>query len=106
MLYQNNDKIIDIFLQTVEEEISDNSLELELQSIEKKLTKLKQQERDIIQLKLDGRISDDLYDEKFHAIMKNKEKLSDSKVNLEVRVRSDSGIKERLESFRRLLKSK
>ena len=38
--------------------------------------------------------------------MKNKEKLSDSKVKLEVRVRSVSGIKERLESFRRLLKSK
>ena len=106
LLYQNNDKIIDIFLQTVEEEISDNSLELELQSIEKELTKLKQQERDIIQMKLDGRISDDLYDEKFHTIMKNKEKLSDSKVNLEVRVRSDSGVKERLESFRKLLKSK
>ncbi|HEL1163230.1 TPA: recombinase family protein [Streptococcus equi subsp. zooepidemicus] len=106
LLYQNNDKIIDLFLQTVEEEISDNSLELELQSIEKKLMKLKQQERDIIQMKLDGRISDDLYDEKFHAIKKDKEKLSVSKVNLEVRLRTDSGVKERLESFRKLLKSK
>ncbi|MEQ9810981.1 recombinase [Streptococcus jiangjianxini] len=57
-------------------------------------------------MKLDGRISDDLYDEKFHAIMKDKEKLSASKVNLEVRLRTDSGVKERLELFRNLLKSK
>ncbi|HFR2765182.1 TPA: hypothetical protein ACHUX1_002074 [Streptococcus agalactiae] len=106
LLYQYNDKIIDIFLKTVEEEISDNSIELELHSIEKQLIKLKQQERDIIQMKLDGRISDDLYDEKFHAIIKDKEKLSASKVNLEVRLRTDSGVKERLESFRKLLKSK
>lgn len=49
-----------------DKEMSDNSLELELQSIEKKLIKLKQQERDIIQMKLDGRISDDLYDEKLY----------------------------------------
>ena len=106
LLYQNNDKIIDIFLRTVEEEISDNSLELELQSIDKELTKLKQQERDIIQLRLDGRISDDLYDEKFHAIMRKKEKLSDSRVKLEVSLRSDLGVKERLELFKKLLKSK
>ncbi|MEQ9764858.1 recombinase [Streptococcus sp. ZJ151] len=57
-------------------------------------------------MKLDGRISDDLYDEKFHAIMKDKEKLSALKVNLEVRLRTDSGVKERLELFRNLLKSK
>lgn len=106
LLYQNNDKIIDIFLQTVEEEISDNTLEIELQHIEKELAKLKKQERDIFQMKFDGRISDDLYDEKFHAIMKKKEKLLDSKINLEVSLRSDSGVKERLESFRRFLKSK
>ncbi|MCW8519916.1 hypothetical protein OQH00_08370 [Streptococcus macedonicus] len=57
-------------------------------------------------MKLDDSISDDLYDEKFHAIIKDKEKLSASKVNLEVRLRTDSGIKKRLESFRKLLKSK
>ncbi|MCW8519915.1 recombinase family protein [Streptococcus macedonicus] len=39
LLYQNNDKIIDLFLQTIEEEISDNSLEVELQSIEKEVNK-------------------------------------------------------------------
>ncbi|MFD0846178.1 recombinase zinc beta ribbon domain-containing protein [Streptococcus saliviloxodontae] len=106
LLYQNNDSIVELFLNTVEEEIRDNSLELELKRIEKKLQKLKNQEREIIKMKLENRISDTLYDEQFHDIMKQNDKLVDSKLNIEANLRTDVGVKERLESFCKLLKSK
>lgn len=106
LLYQNNEAILEMLLEIIEEELEDNSAEKELKQLEKELVKLKNQEREIFQMKFDGRISDDLYDEKFHAIMKTQALLEDEKLNLEISLRSDSGVKERLESFRKLLTSK
>ena len=99
-------KFGDIFLKTVEEELQDNSLETELKKISKQIDRLKQQEREIIQMKFDGRISDDLYDEQHHAIMKKKEVLTSEKITIETNLKSDVGVKERLGAFRKHLESR
>ena len=106
LLYHNSTGIIDIFLKTVEEELQDNSLETELKKISKQIDRLKQQEREIIQMKFDGRISDDLYDEQHHAIMKKKEVLTSEKITIETNLKSDVGVKERLGAFRKHLESR
>lgn len=105
LFYKNNNQITDLLLEIVKEELSDNSLEIELKNIRKDLAKLVQQEHDLVQMKFDDRISDEVYNKKFHEIKEQQEKLSEIKVNLEMNIRSDVDIKARLELFTKHLTS-
>lgn len=106
ILYSDNGKIIDVFLETIESEISDNSLEKAMRRVDKTLSDLRNKESEILQLKLAGRISDDLYDSQFFEIMKKKEQLNEEKLSLEINITTDNRVKKRLDSFRQLLKSR
>lgn len=105
-LYESNQGVMSELLNTIEEELSDNSLNKELNRITKKLHKLIKKEENLVNLRIEGQISDTLYNEKYQEILSEKEFLSEEKVNIEITLKSDFDVKNRLKEFKELLTSK
>ncbi|VGQ46748.1 methionyl-tRNA synthetase [Streptococcus pyogenes] len=104
-LYQSNENVISDLLGTVESELNDNSLNKELKRINSKLTTLLKREENLVNLRLDGQISDSIYNEKYKEILSEKEYLSEEKVNVETTLKSEVDVKKRLTEFKQLLTS-
>lgn len=64
-LYHSNENIVSDLLETIESELNDNSLNKELQKITNKLRTLLKKEENLINLRLEGQISDSIYNEKY-----------------------------------------
>lgn len=64
-LYHSNENIVSDLLETIESELNDNSLNKELQKITNKLRTLLKKEENLINLRLEGKISDSIYNEKY-----------------------------------------
>lgn len=80
----NNVEITNEFLNTVEEELKDNSLAKDLKKISNQLDKLIKKEKELVELKLNETISMDVYQEKYNEIFINKENLLEQKRSIEV----------------------
>ncbi|GAY71086.1 methionyl-tRNA synthetase [Streptococcus canis] len=104
-LYESNQGVMSELLNTIEEELSDNSLNKELNRIIKKLHKLITKEENLVNLRIEGQISDILYNEKYQEILSEKEFLSEEKVNVKTILKSEVDVKKRLTEFKHLLSS-
>ena len=104
MFYENNNLTED-FLEIIKEELTDDTLKVELTKIVSKLNSLYKKEEKLVSMNLDGKISDSVYEDKFNQIQIEKEKLLEEKVNLEVTLKSEVDIKSRLENFKEILTS-
>ena len=62
-LYHSNENIVSDLLETIESELNDNSLNKELKKITNKLRTLLKKEENLVNLKLEGKISDSIYNE-------------------------------------------
>ncbi|EMB78956.1 resolvase family site-specific recombinase [Streptococcus mutans 5SM3] len=74
-LYHSNENIITDLLETIESELSDNSLNKELKKITSKLRTLLTREKNLVKLRLDGKISESIYNEKYNEILSKKSTL-------------------------------
>lgn len=82
-LYHSNENLMTDLLETIESELNDNSLNKELKRITNKLRTLLKKEENLVNLRLEGKISDTIYDEKYNEISSEKEFLAEEKVNIE-----------------------
>ena len=98
--------VIDDFLQIVKEEISDDSLEKDLNKIDNKINRLMSDEAKLIDLHLENKISEDNYTKKFNKISKQRDLLVEEKKVLEITIKDDNSIKDRLKEFRKALENK
>lgn len=105
-LFYENNTLTDEFLEIIKTELSDDSLKTEVTKIENKLKSLLNREEKLVSMNLDDKISDSVYEAKFHQLQIEKEKLLEEKVNLEITLKSESQVKERLNAFKELLTSK
>ncbi len=101
----NNSTVCDEFLKTIEDTIDDDSLSKDLKKINTKLSSLVKKEKEIVDMKLNELISDDVYSQKYNDILSKKNKLLDEKMNLEVTLKDDNLIKDRLNEFKTILKN-
>ena len=92
-------------LETIESELNDNSLNKELKRITNKLRTLLKKEENLVNLKLEGKISDTIYNEKYNEISSEKVFLAEEKVNIETTLKSEIDVKKRLTEFKHLLSS-
>lgn len=92
-------------LETIESELNDNSLNKELKRITNKLRTLLKKEENLVNLRLEGKISDTIYNEKYNEISSEKEFLAEEKVNIETTLKSEIDVKKRLTEFKHLLSS-
>ena len=104
-LFYENNNLTEDFLEIIKEELTDDTLKVELNKIVSKLNSLYKKEEKLVSMNLDGKISDSVYEDKFNQIQIEKEKLLEEKVNLEVTLKSEVDIKSRLESFKEILTS-
>lgn len=104
-LYHSNENIVPDLLETIESELNDNSLNKELKKITNKLRTLLKKEENLVNLKLEGKISDSIYNEKYNELFSEKEYLEEEKVNIETTLKSEIDVKKRLTEFKQLLSS-
>ena len=104
-LFYENNNLTEDFLEIIKEELTDDTLKVELNKIVSKLNSLYKKEEKLVSMNLDGKISDSVYEDKFNQIQIEKEKLLEEKVNLEVTLKSEVDIKSRLENFKEILTS-
>ncbi|MBS6381840.1 MAG: recombinase family protein, partial [Streptococcus sp.] len=104
-LYHSNENIVSDLLETIESELNDNSLNKELKKITNKLRTLLKKEENLVNLKLEGKISDSIYNEKYNELSLEKEYLAEEKVNVETTLKSEIDVKKRLTEFKQLLSS-
>ena len=102
-LYSANSDTIDDFLMLVQSELSDDTLRNELSKIQKSLNNLYRQENQLVTMKLENQVSDEIYQAKYHKISKEIERLSEEKVNVETTLKSENDVKKRLLEFKTLL---
>ncbi|EGY79370.1 Recombinase [Peptoniphilus indolicus] len=88
--------VIDDFLKIVEEEINDNTLVRDLKKIENQLNRIISQERKLVDLHLEDSIDEEVYAKKYKKLIKQKEELLDEKKTLELTIKDENFIKERL----------
>ena len=62
-------------------------------------------EENLVNLRLDGQISESIYNEKYNEILSEKEYLSEEKINVETTLKSEVDVKKRLAEFKKLLSS-
>lgn len=98
--------VIDDFLKIIEEEISDDSLSKDLRKIENKLNRILDKERKLINLHLDGNIDKNLYSNKYKEITEDKHKILEEKKILEITIKDESSVKERLTEFKEILENR
>lgn len=104
-LYHSNENIVSDLLETIESELNDNSLNKELKKITNKLRTLLKKEENLVNLKLEEKISDSIYNEKYNELSLEKEYLAEEKVNVETTLKSEIDVKKRLTEFKQLLSS-
>lgn len=104
-LYHSNENLMTDLLETIESELNDNSLNKELKRITNKLRTLLKKEANLVNLKLEGKISDTIYNEKYNEISSEKVFLVEEKVNIETTLKSEIDVKKRLTEFKHLLSS-
>lgn len=104
-LYHSNENLMTDLLETIESELNDNSLNKELKRITNKLRTLLKKEENLVNLRLEGKISDTIYNEKYNEISSEKEFLAEEKVNIETTLKSEIDVKKRLTEFKHLLSS-
>ena len=80
-------------------------LNKELKKITNKLRILLKKEENLVNLKLEGKISDSIYNEKYNELSLEKEYLAEEKVNVEITLKSEIDVKKRLAEFKQLLSS-
>ena len=90
----------------VEEEINDESLVKDLKKIENQLNRIIGQERKLVDLHLEYSIDEEVYVKKYKKITKQKEGLLDEKKTLELTIKNDNSIKERLKQFKKILENR
>lgn len=104
-LYHSNENLMTDLLETIESELNDNSFNKELKRITNKLRTLLKKEENLVNLKLEGKISDTIYNEKYNEISSEKVFLAEEKVNIETTLKSEIDVKKRLTEFKHLLSS-
>ncbi len=104
-LYHSNENLMTDLLETIESELNDNGLNKELKRITNKLRTLLKKEENLVNLKLEGKISDTIYNEKYNEISSEKVFLAEEKVNIETTLKSEIDVKKRLTEFKHLLSS-
>lgn len=87
----------------VQSELSDDTLRKELKKIQKSLNNLHRQENQLVTMKLENQVSDEVYQAKYYKISKEIERLSEEKVNVETTLKSENDVKKRLLEFKTLL---
>ena len=69
--------------------VCENSLNKELKKITNKLRTLLKKEENLVNLRLEGKISDSIYNEKYNELFSEKEYLEEEKVNVETTLKSE-----------------
>ena len=89
-----------------EEEINDNTLVKDLKKLENQLNRIISQERKLVDLHLEDNIDEEVYTKKYKKLTKQKEELLDEKKTLELTIKDESFIKERLKQFKKILENR
>ena len=89
-----------------EEEINDNTLVKDLKKLENQLNRIISQERKLVDLHWEDSIDEEVYTKKYKKLTRQKEELLDEKKTLELTIKDESFIKERLKQFKKILENK
>ena len=97
---------LQISISIKEEEINDNTLVKDLKKLENQLNRIISQERKLVDLHLEDSIDEEVYAKKYKKLTKQKEELLDEKKTLQLTIKDENSIKERLKQFKKVLENR
>lgn len=99
----NNKDIVSGFLDLVEASLNDKSLEKHIKKLEREITNLLNKQNSLVDLRLEEKIDENLYEEKYIALQKEYSKKNKEKENLEHSLENNNEIKNRMKTFKTML---
>lgn len=98
---QHNREIIEEFISTIENTLSESTSKKELSTLNKELSKVEDKIKKLIDLHIDGAIDRENYENKFIELNKDKERLIKETNELSLTASEEKEMKTRLKSFRK-----
>lgn len=99
----NNKDIVSGFLDLVEASLNDKSLEKHIKKLEREITNLLNKQNSLVDLRLEEKIDENLYEEKYIALQKEYSEKNKEKENLEHSLENNNEIKNRMKTFKTML---
>ncbi|NLY09445.1 MAG: recombinase family protein, partial [Tissierellia bacterium] len=105
-LTSNNKDIVNKFLELIESTLNDNTLEKNIKKLEREITHLLNKQNSLVDLRLEEKIDEDLYEEKYIALRKEYSEKNKEKEALEYSLENNNQIKNRMKTFKTMLERK
>lgn len=104
-LTSNNQDIVDEFLLRVEATLNDNSLEKSIKKLDKEVSSLLLKQDSLVDLRLENKIDEKIYEEKYVSLQNKYLEKSKEKEILEFNLKNNNDIKKRMKEFKKILES-
>jgi DNA invertase Pin-like site-specific DNA recombinase/plasmid maintenance system antidote protein VapI len=105
-LTSNNKDIVSSFLELVEASLNDKSLEKSIKKLEREITHLLNKQNSLVDLRLEEKIDEDLYEEKYLSLQKEYSTKKKEKETQEYNLENNNEIKNRMKDFKAMLERK
>src|SRR5699024_12212552 len=103
IMCNDNQDVLEVFLQRMEEGLGSNTVISEVSKIEKEIESLETKRDKLIDLRLEDTIDSKTYEDKYNNIIQKLDQRKKKKYNLKAGLEEENDIKERLLGFRKLL---
>lgn len=105
-LTSNNKDIVNKFLELIESTLNDNTLEENIKKLEREIAKILNKQNSLVDLRLEGKIDSELYEQKYVSLQKQYLEKSKEKESLEFNLKNNNEIKNRMKTFKTMLERK
>ena len=105
-LTSNNKDIVSGFLELVEASLNDKSLEKNIKKLDREIAHLLNKQNSLVDLRLEEKIDEDLYEEKYLSLQKEYSEKNKEKEALEYSLENNNEIKNRMKDFKSMLERK
>ena len=99
---KDNREMIEEFLTNVEEALDLFSHKKELEELKKDILALENKSKKLVDLRINGTIDKETYEEKYEELSVKLKELKDEKINTEVRIENEKSMEKRIKTFRKV----
>jgi site-specific DNA recombinase len=103
IMCNNNQDVLEEFLQRMEENLSPDVIFNEVSKVEKEIERLEMRKKKLIDLRLEDNLDRNTYEERYNEILQKLDEKEQRKSYLRENLQEEKGIKKRLLGFRKLL---
>jgi len=102
-LCSNNQDVVEKFLSRVEKTLNDSSIAKDIKKLDNEITSLLIKQNSLVDLRLDNKINEKIYEDRYVSLQNKYLKTSEEKESLEFNLRNENNIKKRMKEFKDML---